>query len=125
MFNRRSLIAFLLFLTPAFAADKAFFDKDDFEKAQARGDRILVEVAAPWCPACKVQAPIIEKLTSLPENKGLIVFMVDYDTQKDELKYLKAQKQSTLIMFKGKAETARSAGDTSETGISKLFKSSL
>lgn len=125
MFSRRVIIA-LLSLAPlsAFALEKSFFEKADFEQAQAQGKRILIEVSAPWCPTCKVQAPIIKQQTALPENGNVVVFMVDFDTQKDELKYLNARSQSTLIMYKGKVETARSAGDTSIAGIAKLISSS-
>jgi thioredoxin 1 len=120
MLTRRLMIACLAF-TPALAAERAFFDKDDFEKAQAEGKRILVEVSAPWCPTCKAQAPIIKKYS----DNSFVIFMVDFDTQKEELKYLNARSQSTLIMYKGKVETARSAGDTTDAGIAKLIKSSL
>jgi thioredoxin 1 len=127
MILRRTLLSFAVFacFSSAFAGERALFDKDNFEKAQAQGKRILVEVSAPWCPTCKAQAPIIEKYTKLPAHKDVMIFMVDFDTMKDELKYFNARSQSTLIMFKGKKETGRSAGDTTDDGIGKLIQSSL
>jgi thioredoxin 1 len=127
MILRRTFLisAVLANFYPAFAGERNLFDKDDFLKAQTQGKRILVEVSAPWCPTCKVQAPIIEKYVKMPEHKNVAVFMVDFDTMKEELKFFKARSQSTLIMYKGKKETSRSAGDTTDEGIAKLIKSSL
>jgi hypothetical protein len=41
------------------------------------------------------------------------------------LRTLHVQKQSTLIVYKGKAEQGRSTGDTAEASISTLLHKSL
>jgi thiol-disulfide isomerase/thioredoxin len=104
---------------------KQNFTQAAFEKAQAEGKSILVEIAAPWCPACKAQKPIIQDLTSFEPLDKLMVFVVDFDTQKDALKHFRATQQSTLIAFKGKTETGRSVGDTKSESIAKLLQSAL
>ena len=86
---------------------------------------ILVEITAPWCPTCKVQKPILEKLTGQPQFKDLKIFEVDFDSKKDVLQELKVNKQSTLIVYKGKTEQGRSTGDTNEASISALINKSL
>ena len=91
-----------------------------FEAAQKAGKPILIDVFAPWCPVCKAQAPTLAALPAVPEFKGLTVFSVDFDTQKDVLRGLGVQKQSTLIVFAGPKETARSVGDTDPDSIRKL-----
>jgi thiol-disulfide isomerase/thioredoxin len=96
-----------------------------FDAAQAAGKPIVVEVTAPWCPTCKAQAPIVNSLMAKPEMKGVMLMSVDFDSQKDVLQKLKVSQQSTLIAFKGKTETARSTGDTTQAGIEKLFKSTI
>ena len=53
------------------------------------------------------------------------MFKVDFDTQKDDVRAFKATSQSTLIAFKGDAETARSVGDTNPASIATLVKSAL
>jgi thioredoxin 1 len=128
--TRRTFIAvaFSLSATAAFAqstATEAKFTPAAFAAAQAAGKPIVVEVTAPWCPTCKAQAPIIKSLTSKPEFRNVTVLKVDFDSQKDVLKTLNVAQQSTLIAFKGKAETSRSTGDTTAAGIEKLFKSAI
>jgi thioredoxin 1 len=96
-----------------------------FAKAQAEGKAILVDVTAPWCPTCKAQKPIIDSLTQFQPLDKLTIFAVDFDSQKDVLRTLRASQQSTLIAFKGKAETARSVGDTNAESIAKLLNSAI
>jgi thioredoxin 1 len=91
-----------------------------FEAAQKAGKPILIDVHAPWCPVCKAQAPTLAALPAVPEFKGLTVFSVDFDTQKDVLRSLGVQKQSTLIVFAGAKETGRTVGDTDPDSIRKL-----
>jgi thiol-disulfide isomerase/thioredoxin len=111
--------------TAAQAADKKTFDAGAFAAAQAAGKPILVEVTAPWCPTCKAQAPILQKLTGDPKFKDLQVFNVDFDSRKDVLQQLNVRMQSTLIVFKGKAEQGRSTGDTKEASIATLLDKAI
>ncbi|MBX9842170.1 MAG: thioredoxin family protein [Xanthobacteraceae bacterium] len=131
MMNRRLLLgAFALSAalsvgSIAVAMDKKPFDQKAFEAAQAAGKPILVEVHAPWCPVCKAQAPILAKLRSDARFKDLVSFNVDFDSQKDLLKKFNVQKQSTLIVFKGKQEIGRSTGDTNAASIDALLAKSI
>jgi len=109
----------------ASAAERKPFDPAAFAAAQAASAPILVEISAPWCPTCKAQKPIIDALAAQPETKALVIFEVDFDTQKPVVRGFKAQSQSTLIAFRGKTETARSVGDTNPASIAALVKSSL
>jgi len=115
----------LMSQTASFAADHAAYDQKAFEAAQASNLPILLDVSAPWCPTCKAQKPILEKLTADPAYKDLKVFEIDFDSQTDLLRTLHVQKQSTLIVYKGKAEQGRSTGDTTEASISTLLHKSL
>jgi thioredoxin 1 len=108
----------------AFAEDQRFNQKA-FEAAQAAGKPILVEVTAPWCPVCKAQAPILSRLKADPRFKDLAAFTIDFDSQKDLLKKFNVQKQSTLIVFKGKLEAGRSTGDTNAASIEQLLAKSI
>lgn len=93
-----------------------------FEAAQAAGRPILVDVYAPWCPTCRAQEPVIERLTSQPAYDDLIVFRVDFDGQKDALRRFGAQRQSTLIAFRGRQETGRNVGVTAYFEIERLLQ---
>ncbi len=130
MLNRRHLlgalaVAAVLAAPIASAADKKPFDQKAFDAAQAAGKPILVEVSAPWCPICKAQAPILSRLRNDPKFKELVSFDIDFDSQKELLKKLNVQKQSTLIVFKGKQETGRSTGDTNAGSIATLLGRSI
>jgi thiol-disulfide isomerase/thioredoxin len=131
MLNRRHLLGTLAVLAAlprgsiAHAMDKKAFDQKAFEAAQAAGKPILVEVSAPWCPVCKAQAPILSRLKNDPKFKNLVSFNVDFDSQKDLLKKFNVQKQSTLIVFKGKQETGRSTGDSNPGSIETLLGKSI
>lgn len=129
MLNRRILFAaavgFGLSTIVAHAADKAPFTPAAFEAAQKAGRPVLVEVSAPWCPVCKTQKPILSELTADPKFKNLAVFEVDFDSQKDALRALNVQKQSTLITFKGNREVGRSTGETNKASIADLLNKSI
>lgn len=86
------------------------FDAKAFQASQATGRSILVDVTAPWCPTCKQQRPIVQEIEK--ERRDLVVYEVDFDTAKDVLKQFRVQQQSTLVVFKGSKEVARSTGVT-------------
>ena len=129
MLSRRAL-ALAMFALPltaagAYAAEKVTFSAAAFDSAQKAGKPILVEIHATWCPTCKAQAPILAKLEDEPRFAELQVFHVDFDAQKDVVRQMGARMQSTLIVFKGAAETGRSVGDTNPDSIAALLSHSL
>jgi thioredoxin 1 len=115
----------LLGSTPASAAEWKDFTAGDFAAAKSAGKPILVDVFAAWCPVCRAQNPILVQLTKEPKYKDLVVFKLDYDTQKADLIALRVQRQSTLILFKGDKELDRSVGDTSEQSIEGMLDKTL
>lgn len=123
--SRRSLIlaALPIFLFPALshAAEAVPFTAEHFAAAQNAGKPILIDIAASWCPTCKAQAPIIEELTSRDDYKDIVVFHVDFDEQIDVVRSFNARMQSTLIVFKGHDEVARSVGETDPAAIEQLL----
>src|SRR5215469_11234872 len=130
MHSRRSVLfatvaAISALAAPAFAAETKTFDPDSFAAAQQAGKPILVAVHASWCPTCKAQKPILSELMAEPKFKDLIYFVVDFDTQKDAVRFFGAQMQSTLIAFKGTKETGRSVGDTGRSLIAALLNKAL
>jgi thioredoxin 1 len=117
-----TLAALFVFLVaaPVRAEVGTPFTQSAFEAAQKAGKPILIDVTAPWCPVCRAQAPTLAALPAVPEFQGLTMFSVDFDTQKDVLRALGVQKQSTLVVFAGAKETARSTGDTDPDAIRAL-----
>lgn len=99
------------------------FDDAAFEAAQAAGKPVLIDVTASWCPTCRAQKPILERLEA--EFPSLIVYEIDFDSRKDLLKRFRVRVQSTLIVFKGTEEVGRSTGDTNPASIQALVARGL
>ena len=109
----------------AFSTETRTFDAVSFAATQKAGKPILVAIHASWCPTCKAQRPILSDLMAEPKFKDLVYFVVDFDTQKDAVKFFGARMQSTLIAFKGMTETGRSVGDTERSSIAALLNKTL
>jgi len=122
--NRRTLLAYLAALPlTAFAGQP--YDTSSFSAAQRAGDPILVVVSADWCPTCRKQDPTVESLLKTDEFSRIRMFKVDFDNQEDVLKALSVRKQSTLILFKGNQEIARSIGETRAEAIAQMLRKAL
>lgn len=106
-----------LFLSGALHAAERPFDAAEFEAAQRAGKPVLVSIHADWCPVCRVQEEVLGDLLARKEFAGLTVFQLDFDRQKAELKRFGARTQSTLIVFKGMKEVARSIAQTKKDVI--------
>lgn len=115
----------LLAALPASAAEWKPFDAAAFAQAQKDGKPILVDIFAVWCPVCRAQNPILTQLTREPKYNDMVVFKIDYDTQKDAVRAVKATAQSTLIVYRGEAEKGRSVGDTNQASIAALLDQAL
>jgi thioredoxin 1 len=101
------------------------FDAGAFADAQKAGKPILVAIHASWCPICKAQKPILSELLVQPKFADLTYFVIDFDSQKDLVQRFGAQKQSTLIAFKGSTEEQRSVGDSNPASIAALVNKAL
>ena len=120
-----AMMAFLFAPPAANAGVQRPFDARAFAAAQDAGKPTLIEIHADWCPTCKAQLPILDKLSSEPGFANLVRFRVDFDTQKDLLRQFKAKMQSTLVLYKGKAEVARSVGETDAARIRSMLNKAL
>ena len=110
---------------PASAAAIQPCSEAAFHAAQAKGESILVDAQADWCPICHLQAPTLKKLSNDPAYSKLVILRLNYDTQVAEKQALGIRMQSTLIAFKGGKETGRSVGVTSASQITALAQTAL
>lgn len=123
MFRIIPIVAALVISAPALAADIRPFNDQAFATAQQAGRPIIVEVHAPWCPICAAQGKAIQKITASGAHNDLIIFRIDFDSQKPLWRRFGAQVQSTLIAYRGKKETGRIAYDADEQRIRALLAS--
>ena len=130
MLSRRSLLvaviaASAILVSPALATETKTYTPEAFAAAQKAGKPIFVGIHASWCPTCARQKPILSELMADPKFTYLVYFVVDYDSQKEAVKFFGARMQSTLIAFKGEKETGRSVGDTDRSSIAALLNKTL
>jgi len=115
-----ALLACFALVSPALAGEIVPFAAARLSAEQAAGSPILIHVTAPWCPTCRAQHPIVSQLVADPANRDLVVFEVDFDSQKDVLRRLNVRQQSTLIAYRGAEERGRAVGITNPTAIAAL-----
>ncbi len=115
----RVLLVAAALVAPHLALAAQPFDQKTFQSAQAANKPILIEITAPWCPTCRQQKPIVQQVEQ--EKPDLVILDVDFDSAKDVLKQLKVQHQSTLIVYRGAKELARSTGETDAAAIRNMI----
>jgi len=114
-------VAALMMLAPAQAGSFQPYKKADFDKLVATGQPVLVHVHADWCPTCKRQLTILGPMLNDPANAKVTAVTVDFDKETAFKQANKVGGQSTLIVFKGGKEVARSVGATDSAAISGLI----
>lgn len=128
MSSRRLFLAACALTLLCCAGARAFeispFDKGAADKAIASGKPVVLHVYAPWCLQCNIQARILDQLKSDPAYRGIAVFRVDFDGQKDAVKALNCPR-STVIGYRGGKEVARMSWGVSEEDVVKVLKAAL
>lgn len=81
------------------------------QSAQAAGRPVALHFHADWCPTCRAQQAVLQGWRGDPAL-DLTVLVVDYDRERGLRRDLGVRMQSTLIVYRGAAETARLAGET-------------
>lgn len=112
-------------IAPASALQRKTYDEAAVAADQKAGKSIVVHVSAPWCSTCKAQKAAIDAMASDAAYDDVVLYDLDFDSGGDALPALKATSQATLIGYKGRTETGRTVGESSEDSITTLFKSTL
>ena len=95
------------------------FDEARFRALQEDDALVLVDVSASWCPTCAKQAEIISRYRATHPEVPLHVLRVDFDDQKEWVRYFKAPRQSTLALYRGSEQVWFAVAETREE---KVFK---
>jgi thiol-disulfide isomerase/thioredoxin len=101
------------------------YDAEGFAAAQQAGKTIVVDVHADWCPTCRAQAPILEELRKERAGEKVAFVRVDFDKDKAFLRAHRIPRQSTVLVFKGKREVARSIAETDRTRLRRVVLGAL
>lgn len=111
----------LMFAGSANAIELRPYTPEAFAAAQAEGGPIVVDVHAVWCPTCQAQRNVIEQLAEDSRFADVIVFVIDYDTEKAYMRMHRVAERSTLISFVGVEEVDRLYAVTTFEGIEAFF----
>lgn len=123
LFSLVALVAafFAATMMPAAAAPGwTQYSASSFAAAQNAGKTIVVDVHADWCPTCRAQQPILNELRKDKRLANAVFIRVDFDKDKAFLRTHRIPRQSTILVFKGKAETARSIAQTNRSALRKV-----
>jgi thiol-disulfide isomerase/thioredoxin len=101
------------------------FDTGTFRSALKSGGTVLVDFHATWCPTCTRQKASLDKVLADKEFQGVSAFAADYDTSTDLKREMQVRSQSTLILFKGGREVARSIGTTDPDELRAFLRKGL
>lgn len=117
--NVTSLVAMAaaLFLTvgQASADFKEDYTAAAFETAQNGNKHIVIEVFKQGCGTCKAQKPSLDAARAQYPNA--VFLKIDFENNAAAVERFKLIKQSTIIVFKGSDEVARSVGETDRAKI--------
>ncbi len=130
MFNRRHAslalaCSAMLGSFSAYALTVKPFSDAELMAAQNAGKSVALHFHADWCPTCKAQTKAIDTFKNDPALDKVTLLMVDYDNSKELRKTMNIRGQSTIVVFKGKTEVARNAGETEAPALKALLLKSL
>jgi len=119
------LLLGLLFFGTAQALESVPYSPEAVSKAQAEGKPLALHFHAPWCGTCVSQEKVFDRLKTDPGLAGLTLYVVDYDSNRPLRRQLKVRSQSTIIVYQGSKEVARSGGETQLEKIRSLLTTAL
>lgn len=85
---------------PAQAREAADFTEAAFAQAQAQGRTVLIDAYAPWCAACKVQEPLLAKVTDREPYVDIVLLRIGMLTPETVWRRLGINAYGTLKLFR-------------------------
>jgi thioredoxin 1 len=125
--NMRSvMLAVVLGLAAAAAqaVDVVPYSAAKLAESKLGGKSVALHFHADWCPTCRAQQKVINELRT-EKSLPVTIFIADYDHEPALREKLGVRTQSTLIVYKGKEEKARVAGETDAAKIRAALQAGL
>lgn len=118
-------LALALVANVASALDIEPYTQEKLASLQAQNKPAALHFHAGWCSTCAAQSTVFKSIESSKDLKGLTLLVVDFDGNKALRSQLKVKSQSTIIVYKGNNEVARSAGDARADSVKALLSKAL
>lgn len=81
-----------------------------FEELMARGEPMLVEVYASWCPTCLLQHRALDTLHAEGRGPNVRAIRVDFERDLDFVQKYNFRYTGTMVLFNHGREAARATG---------------
>jgi thiol-disulfide isomerase/thioredoxin len=118
-------IAFCLPAAPAVALDIVPYQAENFTQARAAGKVTAIQFHSGWCPVCVMQERGLKALKDDKELDQVTVFQADFFKEETLRKRFNVTSFSTVVIFKGETEAARTTGDSRPEQLKPLFAKAL
>tara|TARA_B110000914_G_C15451158_1_gene440983 strand:+ start:39 stop:407 length:369 start_codon:yes stop_codon:yes gene_type:complete len=116
------IIIFTLFSFSSYALDKSTtFTNEIFKKAQADGKTVVINSWNKTCYTCGKQVKILDEAEK--EFTDILFLSFEQTKNKEIAKLLNIEYWTTIVVYKGNKEIARSIGQTKKSKIYSLIQS--
>lgn len=107
------------------ALEKLPYDEAAFARAQAEGKVTVLMFHTSWCPICLMQERTLDSLKGDQAYEKVRVYVADFMRERALSEKHKVTAFSTLIVFRGSEEKARSTGESRIEQIRALLGKAL
>ncbi|NVJ99140.1 MAG: thioredoxin family protein [Alphaproteobacteria bacterium] len=101
------------------------YDPSRFADLMRRGEPVLVEIYAPWCPTCLLQHRALETLHKEDRAPRIRAVRVDFEGDEDFVKAKGFTSTGTLVIFRNGREEIRATGLVTPDKIENFLTSYL
>jgi thiol-disulfide isomerase/thioredoxin len=120
-----ALLATLLYSLPTLALDIVPYQAEPFAAARAAGKITVIQFHSGWCPICVMQERGVRALKDDKAFDQVTVYQADFFKEEALRKQFNVTSFSTLVIFRGDQERARTTGDSRPDQLRPLFAKAL